>query len=120
MTRRIRAGVSSRRGSRPDAIGTTFQPSGSVVDEVDRRPLQDVTLQLSGRAYGAEREHINETTDTDGVVNFGAVRFGRYDLLVYGSNEYRLGTQVSIKPGSEQSIEIVHPRPAREGKLRID
>lgn len=86
-----------------------------VLDNETQSPGEGFRIGLSGHAHTASEEaRLDETSNADGLADFGVVRPGTYELRVTCPwGEWRR-LSIQVRPGSDRVVAITAPAKPRE------
>lgn len=86
-----------------------------VLDTEEGPPVEGVEVRMESRSENTKGiPPVQETTDADGMIDFGLVLYGVYELNITAPNGERNARNVNIHPGMDRTETIVCPSPTVE------
>lgn len=80
-----------------------------VKDEAERSPLEGIEVRLESTGRTGDSVSETQKSDAEGVVDFGLMRYGQYNLFITAPNGEYTNKAIRIRPGERWEETIVCP-----------
>jgi len=110
----------SDSGKPTDSLNWTEFKVKVVRESAEGPAVKGATVSLQGVLYGSEGSiSLTETTNSEGLVNFGPIQVGRSTVSVALPSGFLSSNTIYVRPSQEMTEVIVAPVPPKPAEVQV-